>query len=167
LGAAALGGGVAHATVPVAKRGASCLVGSWKLDLQRLVSEASTTQTLTATGSVDLRFRRGKFLQTYSDIITGESSTSGVAVKVEQKYAGAVAGSYATPHPAQLDLANIDNATEVVITTSVNGISATPNRQAPAPGTSTTSVTLAYTCRGNSLQITAGGAVAQHYTRVG
>ncbi len=161
------GGVRAGASTPAAKRGASCLPGNWKLDLQRLVSEASTTQTLTASGSVDLRFRRGKFLQTYSDIITGESSTpSGGTIKVEQKYAGAVAGDYSAAHPNQLDLKNIDNATEVVITTSVNGIAATPNRQSPAPGTSVTAVTLAYTCRGNQLQVTAGGAVAQHYTRV-
>jgi hypothetical protein len=155
------------ATTVAARRGASCLPGSWKLDLQRLVSEASTTQTLTATGAVDLRFRRHQFLQTYSDIITGESaSPSGGTIKVEQKYAGAVAGDYSTPHAGELDLTNIDNATEMVITTSVNGISAQPNRQAPAPGTTSGSVTLDYTCRGNNLRISSGGAVAQHYTRV-
>jgi hypothetical protein len=161
------GGASAGASTPAVRRGATCLAGSWKLDLQRLVSEASTTLTLTASGAVDLRFRRHQFLQTYSDILTGQSSTpTGGTIKVEQKYAGAVGGAYATPHPNQLDLSNIDNATEVVITTSVNGIAATPNRQSPAPGTSVGAVTLAYTCRGNQLQITAGGAVAQHYTRV-
>ncbi len=157
-------GASAPATV---KRGASCLPGRWKLDLARLVSEASVTQKLTATGAVDLQFRRGEFLQTYSDIITGESTgANGTTVKVEQKYAGAVSGTYHTTGSAQLDLSDISNATELVMTTTVNGISGEPNRQAPAPGTQTAAVTLAFTCRGNTLQITAGGAVAQHYDRL-
>jgi hypothetical protein len=158
----------ASANAPVrVKRGASCLPGRWKLDLERLVSEASVTQKLTATGAVDLQFRRGEFLQTYSDIITGETTgANGITVKVEQKYAGAVGGTYRTTGSAQLDLSDIDNATEMVMTTTVSGISGEPKRQAPAPGTQTAAVTLAFTCRGNTLQITAGGAVAQHYNRL-
>jgi hypothetical protein len=156
------------AAVVADRRGAACLPGRWKLDLQRLVSEASTTQTLTASGSVDLQLRRGNFLQTYSDIITGTSTgASGTTIIVEQKYAGAVGGKYRTTGRAQLDLTDIDNATEMVMTVSVDGVAAPPNRQAPAPGTQTQAVTLAYTCRGNSLQITTGGSVAQHYTRLG
>ncbi len=158
----------AGANAPVrVKRGAACLPGRWKLDLERLVSEASVTQKLTATGAVDLQFRRGEFLQTYSDVITGESTgANGITIKVEQKYAGAVSGSYRTTGSAQLDLSDISNATEMVMTTTVKGIAGAPNRQAPAPGTQTDAVTLAFTCRGNTLQITAGGAVAQHYNRL-
>lgn len=159
--------GPAGAGVPAPRRGAACLPGTWKLDLTRLVSEASVTQKLVATGAVDLQFRRGTFLQTYSDIITGTTTgPNNITVSVEQKYAGAVGGNYTTTGSAQLDLTGIDNATEMVMTTTVNGIAGQPNHQAPAPGTTASAVTLAFTCRGNTLQITTGGAVAQHFTRV-
>jgi hypothetical protein len=158
-----IGASPSGATVAGARRGAACLPGNWKLDLQRLTSEASVTQTLTASGSVDLQFRRGNFLETYSDILTGTGTKS----TVEQKYAGAVSGKYHTTGSAQLDLTDISNATEMVMTVTVSGVAGAPNRQAPAPGTQTAAVTLAFTCRGNSLQITAGGPVAQHYSRVG
>ncbi len=161
--AAVIGMSPSGATVTGARRGAACLPGNWKLDLQRLTSEASVTQKLTASGSVDLQLRRGNFLETYSDILTG----TGPKVTVEQKYAGAVSGKYRTTGSAQLDLTDISNATEMVMTVTVSGVAGAPNRQAPAPGTQTEAVTLAFTCRGNSLQISNGGTVAQHYTRVG
>jgi hypothetical protein len=125
------------------------------------------TQTLTGSGSVDLQFRRTGFRQMYSDIITGESTgATGTTAKVEMKYSGEIRGTYRATGSAQLDLTNIDNATEMQTTTTVNGIAAAPHLDSPAPGTAAQAVTLAYTCRGNALQITAGGAAAQHYTRV-
>ncbi len=165
-------GGPAHArSTPArnapARRGAACLRGQWKLDLQSLVATASITGTLSATGSVDLTFDRGKFLQTYADIISGTTTMStGGTLTVEQKYAGAVAGNYRAT-ARRLTLRNIDNATEMVMTVTVSGIAGAPNTRSPAPGTQTAGVTLRYTCSGSALTISSGGSVAQHYSRTG
>lgn len=170
-----LGAGSAGAVTPSRgrppKQGAACLPGHWKLDLGRLVAEASTTQTLTPSGSVDLVMRRnGDLLQTYADTLTGETTSPTGTVKVEQKYAGAVSAHYrVSAHrraSGAIDLTSIDNATEMVMTVSVNGIAAAPRREAPAPGTQTDAVTLAFTCRGDALELSVGGAVAQHYQRL-
>ncbi len=158
--------GVAKAGVPARRRtGGSCLVGSWKLDLDRLVDEASVTRKLTPSGRVELKFRRGEFSQAYFDTLTGETTGPTGTVKVTQEYGGSVAGTYRTTGSAQLDLADIVNTTSMKMTVSVRGIAGEPNLQSPAPGTITNAVTLAFTCRGNALQITVGGPVAQHYTR--
>lgn len=149
------------------RTGPACLTGSWSLDLERLVEEASVTQKLTPSGTVELKFRRGEFTQGYADTLTGESTgATGTTIKVTNEYGGAVGGSYHTTGRAQLDLSDIVNTTSMKTTVSVNGIAGEPNTQSPAPGTQTATVTLAYTCRGNTLQITTGGAVAQHYTRI-
>jgi len=148
------------------RTGARCLVGSWQLDLDRLVQEASVTQKLTPSGTVELKFRNGEFSQNYSDTLTGETTgATGSTVKVTQEYGGGVIGSYRAPSAGQLDLSDVVNTTAMKMTVSVNGVAGQPNTQSPAPGTMASAVTLAYTCRGNTLQITAGGPVAQHYTR--
>jgi hypothetical protein len=158
---------VALATLAVrARTGSRCLVGTWALDLDRLVQEASVTQKLMPSGSVELKFHNGEFSQSYADTLTGLSTgATGTTIKVTQEYGGAVGGSYHTTGSAQLDLTDIVDTTSMTVTVTVNGVAGPPNTQSPAPGTQTAAVTLAYNCRGNALQMTAGGAVAQHYTR--
>jgi len=168
IATAAMGAGAATAgaSAPTRPRtGASCLVGSWTLDLDRLVQEASVTQKLTPSGAVELKFRRGEFSQSYTDTLTGETTGPSGTVKVTQEYGGSVFGKYHTTGSAQLDLTDIANTTSMKMTVSVRGIAGEPNLQSPAPGTMSAAVTLAFTCRGNALQIGVGGPVAQHYTR--
>lgn len=162
----ATAGATAGAGAPTRPRtGASCLTGSWALDLDRLVQEASVTQKLTPSGSVELKFRRGEFSQNYADTLTGETTGPTGTVKVTQEYCGSVFGNYHTTGSAQLDLTDIANTTSMKMTVSVKGIAGEPKLVNPAPGTVSAAVTLAFTCRGNSLQLSVGGPVAQHYTR--
>ena len=80
-------------------------------------------------------------------------------------HGGSVFGKYHTTGSAQLDLTDIANTTSMKMTVTVQGIAGEPKLVNPAPGTMSAAVTLAFTCRGNALQIGVGGPVSQHYTR--
>jgi hypothetical protein len=159
--------GAAGPRGPIAK-GASCLPGTWSLNLPNSPAGLSGAST-TSEGSVTIQFGPGRqFLQTYASAIsTGQPGPGGTYLQTRQETSGTIAASW-TATVKKLNLAHVKNDTTSVSTVSIDERTSDPQTEKPAPETFPAKrQSVPYRCSGDTLRLEVVRGLAQGYTRTG